>query len=143
VLAATDLSDPSFHAITAAAAEARRRGAQLEVVRTVGFLDAEASYLIALGTPSITPPPSVYETVEKVLAGCVADLGVKATCKVLDRTAASAIVGECEAIGAELVVLAAQGKTGLGRMAFGGVADKVARAAPCSVLVVRPGLWAK
>jgi nucleotide-binding universal stress UspA family protein len=138
VLAATDLSDPSLHAVVVAAAEARRRGAQLEVVRAVGFLDAEATYLIGLGTPSATSPPGVYETLTRGLAECVADLGVQAKCKVLDHKTASAIVGECEAIGAELVLVAAQGKTALGRMSLGGVANKVARAAPCSVLVVRP-----
>jgi universal stress protein A len=57
VLAATDLSEASLPAITAAAAEAQRRGAQLEVVQALGFLDVEASYLVELGTPSVTPPP--------------------------------------------------------------------------------------
>lgn len=137
VLSATDMSDPSFHAVTAAAGEARRRSAQLEVVHSVGLLDVEASYLIELGTPSITPTPRVYEVAARELSDRVARLGVQARCKVLDRPAAAAIVAECEAIGAELVVVGARGATGLGVLSFGGVADKVARAAPCSVLVVR------
>jgi nucleotide-binding universal stress UspA family protein len=140
VLAATDLSDPSFHAITAAASEARRRGATLEVVHALGLLDVEAIYLLELGTPSITPPPGVYEAAANQLSECVARLHVDATCKVLDRPAVAAIVREAEAIGAELVVASARGKTELNLLPLGSVAEKVARAASCSVLVVRPGV---
>ena len=137
VLAATDLSTPSLPAITSAAAEARRRGAQLEVVHAVGFFDVEASYLIELGTPSVTPPPLVLEAAGRELSDCVARLDVRARCRVLERPAAAAIVGQAESIGAELVVVGARGKTGLSLLPLGGVAEKVVRTAPCSVLVAR------
>lgn len=140
VLAATDQSDPSFRAITAAAVEARRRTAQLEVVQAIGFMDVEASYLFELGTPSIAPPPRVFDVAGRELSECVARLQVKATCKVLDRPAAAAIVTEADSLGAELVVVGARGRTGLGRLVLGSVAEKVARTAPCSVLVVRLGV---
>jgi nucleotide-binding universal stress UspA family protein len=138
VLAATDLSDPSLLAIAAAAAEAKRRGAQLEVVRALGFLEVEARYVLEPERPSLPKPQEVFEVAASELSECVARLQVHATCKVLDRPAAPAIVGEAEALGAELVVVGARGSTGLGRLALGGVAEKVARAASCSVLVVRP-----
>lgn len=112
VLAATDLSDPSFAAITAADAEARRRGAKLEVVHAVGFLDMQASNLVELGTPSIAPPPRVFEVAARELSACVSRLQIHAECKVLDRPAAAAIVSKARAIGAELVVVGARGRTG-------------------------------
>ena len=136
VLAATDLSSSSIAAVTTGAEEAGRRGARLEVVRAMGFLDVEAAYLVELGTPSLTPPPLVLETAARELSERVARLHVEATCKILDRPAAAAIVHEAEALGAELVVVGARGRLGL--MALGGVAEKVARTAPCSVLAVRP-----
>lgn len=136
VLAATDLSTPSLPAITSAAAEARRRGAQLEVVHAVGFFDVEARYLIALGTPTITPP-LVLEVAGRELSDCVARLHVRARCRVLERPAAAAIVERAESIGAELVVVGARGKTGLSLLPIGSVAEKVVRTAPCSVLVAR------
>ena len=139
VLAATDLSDPSLPAIVTAAAEARRRGAQLEVTHAQGFLDVEAKYLLALGTPSVTPTPMAFDAATRELADCVARLHIRATCKVIDRPEAVAIVGEAEALGAELVVVGARGRTGLDLLSLGSVAEKVARTAPCSVLVVRPG----
>jgi nucleotide-binding universal stress UspA family protein len=41
--------------------------------------------------------------------------------------------------GADLVVLASRGRGALGRWAFGSVADRVSRASPVPVMVVRPG----
>lgn len=139
VLAATDSSDPSFHAITAAASEARRRGAQLEVVHALGLLDVEALYLVELGTPSVQPAPGVFGAAASELSRCVARLHVDATCKVLERPAAAAIVREAEAIDAQLIVASARGRSELSVVPLGRVAEKVARTARCSVLVVRPG----
>jgi nucleotide-binding universal stress UspA family protein len=51
VLAATDLADPAFPALKTAAAVARRRGAKLEVVRALGFIEVEARYLLAPSAP--------------------------------------------------------------------------------------------
>ncbi len=138
VLAATDRSDASLPAITAAAEEARRRGAKLEVVQAFGFLEGQAAYIVELGTPSMSPPPLVFESAARDLSDCVARLHVQATCKILDRPAATAIVREAEALGAQLVVVGARGSTGLTVLGLGAVGEKVARAAPCSVLVVRP-----
>ena len=137
VLAATDRSDPSLPAITAAASEARRRGARLEVVQAVGFIEVEANYLFQLATPSIASTRSVLEDAATDLGHCVAGLHVDATLKVLDRPAAAAVVGEAEALGADLIVVGSRGRTGLARLALGSVAEKVMRTAHCSVLVVR------
>lgn len=137
VLAASDLSGASLGAITAAAGEARRREARLEVVFAVGFLDLEMRYVLEVATPSSAPPPEVLDTASRELSECVSRLKVDATCKVLDRSPAAAILGEAEGLGAELVVVGACGRTGLSRLALGSVADRVARTAACSVLVVR------
>ncbi len=138
VLAATDLSESSSHAITAAAAEARRRGARLEVVHSQGFREVEAKYLFELGTPSVTPTPMVFDVATRELSECVTRLHVDAVCKVIDCPEATAIVNEAETLGAELVVVGARGRTGLNLLSLGGVGEIVARKAPCSVLVVRP-----
>jgi nucleotide-binding universal stress UspA family protein len=74
-----------------------------------------------------------------LLSKTIAGLGVTAECAVLDRSPAAAIVDEAERIGAELVVVGARGAVPLSELADlapGGVTDRVARHAPCSVLVV-------
>lgn len=49
-----------------------------------------------------------------------------------------AIIQLAEEIGADLIVIAAQPISRLQRLLGGSVADKVARAAPCPVVIVRP-----
>jgi nucleotide-binding universal stress UspA family protein len=52
--------------------------------------------------------------------------------------AASAIVREAEKIRADLIVMGTHGRSGLPHMLLGSVAEKVVRAASCSVLTVKP-----
>jgi nucleotide-binding universal stress UspA family protein len=138
VLAASDLSATSLGTIAAAAVEAKRRRARLEVVHALGFLEAEARYVLELATPAITSPPGVFEVVAEELGNSVSLLHVEATCKVLDRPAAAAVGAEAEALGAELIVVGAHSKSGLRLRALGRVAEKIVRTAACSVLAVRP-----
>jgi nucleotide-binding universal stress UspA family protein len=51
--------------------------------------------------------------------------------------AAEAIVERARALGVGVILLTTHGRTGLGRMFFGSVADSVLRHAPCPVLLVR------
>jgi nucleotide-binding universal stress UspA family protein len=52
---------------------------------------------------------------------------------------AEEIVAYAEGHAIDLIVLASHGRSGLERWAFGSVAEKVLRGAPCTVLVVRTG----
>ena len=56
----------------------------------------------------------------------------------LDEQVAQAIVGHAQAGRADLVAIATRGRTGVGRMFFGSVADKVVRTAARPVLVWNP-----
>jgi nucleotide-binding universal stress UspA family protein len=137
VIAATDLSSPSLPAVAAAAREARRRSARLKVVHALSFLDWEATYLVELASPSIPKTVPERDMAQRALSDAVAKLGVEAECEVLDTPAAAAIVRHAEESGAELIVVGTHGKTGLARVLLGSVAEKIVRAASCSVLVVR------
>jgi nucleotide-binding universal stress UspA family protein len=52
--------------------------------------------------------------------------------------AAECIITHAVSKGIDLVAMATHGRTGLARWVYGSVTDKVMRAAPCSMLVVRP-----
>ena len=54
--------------------------------------------------------------------------------------AASAIIEHGDAVGADLIVVATHGRTGLSRLLMGSVSERVVRHAPCSVLVARSAL---
>jgi nucleotide-binding universal stress UspA family protein len=133
VLAAIDPSYKSHRALRVAAVEARQRGTTLEVARAVGFFETEVSYLVELGTPAIHAlDRRTRDVARSRLAESLDALGIDATPEIVDPPAAAGIVHEAARIGAELVVVGHHERA-IGR----GVAEKVARTAPCSVLIVR------
>jgi nucleotide-binding universal stress UspA family protein len=142
VLAATDLSEPSLAAVAAAAEEARRRGVELKVAHAIDFLQGEATYIAQLGTPSTFSSSSLRDPASDRLSAMMLKAGVSAERRIVEGPAAAAIVREAEAVGAELIVVGSRGRTGLARLLLGSVAEKIVRAAACSVLVVRVGLEA-
>jgi nucleotide-binding universal stress UspA family protein len=139
VVAATDLVGPSFPAVMAGAREARRRGAQLEVVRAMGFLEVEASYIVGLSVTSAGP--DVFDAAASALSSAVKRLGVNAECCVVDRPAAAAIVAEARASDAELIVVRAPSGRSLEHFRRRRVAEQVMRTASCSVLVLGAAAW--
>jgi nucleotide-binding universal stress UspA family protein len=141
VVAATDLSDVSLPALTAGRDEAARRHAALVVVHAV---DIEPTYAMAglpFGGVPLTVSAEVLRDVQAaastMLTTALKSAKTTAEARVVAGDAAAAIVNEAETRDAELVVVGTHGRTGLARVALGSVAEKVVRAAPCSILVVR------
>lgn len=143
VLAATDLSDPSFPAIRAGAEEARRRGVRFRAVHCLNISDAATQQTPMLpGTIGITPLPQAV--IQQLQASARERLGqVLATTDVVSEglvRLAPPVTGVLEAAQAAptaLIVVGARGRSALSRLAFGSVAEEVIRRAECSVLVVR------
>jgi nucleotide-binding universal stress UspA family protein len=142
VLVATDLSEASLPAIREGGAAAKRRGARLVVASAIEWGDpVSASVSSLMGAAPVLPPPEVQQamrdalraTLEQAMAGA----GVQGEARVLEGSPASEIVRAADELGAELVVIGARGKTGLLRLALGGVAERVVRSASSSVLAVR------
>jgi len=134
VLVATNLSPRSLRAVTVAADEARRRGARLKVVQSVGVAALEMVNFLDLER-SLSSRTAAAQLLSETIAG----LGVTAECDVLERSPAPGIIDEAEKLPAELVVVGAREPTPLSELAElapGGVSDRVVRHAPCSVLVV-------
>jgi nucleotide-binding universal stress UspA family protein len=143
VLAATDLSPPAQEAVIAAAAMAKARGAELACIHaldmpidTVGY-----GYLAPFGVFSMPPDPagreSLRDAAQATLKAALELAHVKATAMVHEGRPAPEIVRAATDLGASLVVVATNGRTGLARIALGSVAESVVRHAPCSVLAVR------
>lgn len=142
VLAATDLSDPSMPAISAAAEEARRRKARLVVVHAVAFGSIEVTLEeivrdITRRGPGGNIDAQIRNNVEADLQRALAKCGAEGETRVVDGVPAAAIVRAADELGAELIVVGTRGRTGLARVALGSTADRIVRAAACSVLAVR------
>jgi nucleotide-binding universal stress UspA family protein len=141
VLVATDLSDPSLAAISAADAEAQRRKAKLTVLHCMDFPPT----MMAMGFAPLVPLPPEHpdsrvaqaKKAEVQVREALARLGVKADVVVDQGSARTAIPSVAEQLPAELVVVGTRGRTGFKRLLLGGVAESVVRHAPCSVLAMR------
>jgi nucleotide-binding universal stress UspA family protein len=143
VLVGTDLSDLARPAIAAGAAEARRTGSRLIVAHAFDLSEAawDAGVGNLLGATAVLPPPEVQQqmrdALNTTLRQAVTQAGVNADAVVLEGAPAGAVVRYAGEIGARLLVIGTHGRTGLARVALGSVADRILRAAECSVLVVR------
>ncbi|HEY3493755.1 MAG TPA: universal stress protein [Polyangiaceae bacterium] len=145
VLAATDLSDPSLPTIAAGAEAAKRTGSRLVVVSVLEWNPTSAAAGLIGAMPALPPPDvqkQLHAALKTALEGAVQGAGIAAggvpvETRVLDGSAASAIVSTADELGAELVVVGTHGRTGLARLALGSVAERVVRAASSSVLAVR------
>lgn len=141
ILYATDLSPAS----EAAWAEARRLGR---------LFDAEIVLLHAVAPPLVYPeegyfPPHLYdELVESArrsaqdgfdrLLASVAGSGLKVRIRLENGPPAQRILEVVTEETADLLVVGTHGRTGLGRVMLGSVADRLVRQAPCPVLTAPP-----
>lgn len=137
IVVALDGSEAAEAAVPVAAALARGAGAVLRLLhvapqpeavtsdgRVVAYVDQEIERLRCEG--------------EDYLGEVAARLpGVRSESVVRFGDPAEEIVAEVKASGADLVVVATRGRTGLPRLLMGSVAESILRRAPCQVLVVK------
>lgn len=135
ILATTDFSEPSMPAVRAAHDLARRTPAPIVIAHCL----ERASGMDALGMLT-NPTGADSEMIEAARAQLQAVCDASRdhdTGRILVGDPAAAILSLSEELPASLIVLASHGRTGVTRLLVGSVAEKVAREAHCSVLVVR------
>ena len=142
ILAPTDLSPASDVALTRAADLAHRLGAVLTLLHVVTEQD-----LKALTSAHVPPRPIdfVYQDVEAAIIAQYRRLvsaEVRRSLRVQPAVAVGTPVVEilraAQVKGADMIVMATHGRTGLARIVTGSVAEQVVRRAPCPVVTVRP-----
>jgi len=142
ILLATDFSEPSERAADAAAVLAEQLGAKVTLLHS---FDPDP-----LVPPGAIPKPQEFrEKITKEMTEAIrtrleelrgtrlarakdVDIAV-----VTHRSPATAIVEHAKEIGADLIIVATSGRTGLSHLLIGSVAEKVVRHAHCPVLAVR------
>jgi nucleotide-binding universal stress UspA family protein len=142
ILCPTDFSEPSYAALKAAAELAGHFNAELDVVHVVGAVPLVPT------TPAGAPVAFDVEgyrreleqnsrkRLEKSIEPMIPE-GVRYRPFVLHGEAADRIVDLARDEGADMIVISTHGSTGIKRIFFGSVAEKVVRHAACPVLTIR------
>ncbi|MGE0057281.1 MAG: universal stress protein [Dehalococcoidia bacterium] len=73
-------------------------------------------------------------------ASRVTALGMECETRVLEGDAAEVILAAADASDVDLIVIATHGRTGIARLRFGSVGDKLIKNAPCPRLVIGPNV---
>jgi nucleotide-binding universal stress UspA family protein len=133
ILHPTDFSDASAHALTMAVGLARDYHARLVVLHAV----EPPVYYGELGVNVVPLDDYRKEAEERVAALLGPGCPVAVDHLVTEGVAAQEILRVAGEFHCELIVLGSHGRTGIGRVLMGSVAEEVARKSPCPVLVVR------
>jgi universal stress protein A len=138
ILAPTDFSKYSQHAIQNARELAQKFGATLMLLHVVDL----PPYPIE-GVPPSHLGGTLLEDLEQQAASDLAQvLAKEAEVEVVRRVVAGIpyrkIVEIAEAEKIDLIVMATHGRTGFSHLFMGSVAERVVRTAPCPVLTIRP-----
>jgi nucleotide-binding universal stress UspA family protein len=143
ILAGTDFSDPAGVAISQALRVARRSDARLVLAHADALTEAQ------LLAPELSLGRA--EEFRKILRDAVGDAherlaaerqrhigqGVDVSQILVDVPAEEGICRAAEALGADLVVVGSQGRTGLSRVLLGSVSERVVRSCRSAVMVAR------
>jgi nucleotide-binding universal stress UspA family protein len=126
---------------------ARCYGSTVELVRAysppASVLSASAATALPGTGPLVDPGPTIEAGERDAdaylddVASQLAAEGIAVEHRRLDGPAGESIVAEARRIGADLIAMTTHGRSGLGRVVMGSVADEVVRTAPCPVLLVR------
>jgi universal stress protein A len=139
ILCPIDFSDTSREALLEAAETAVRRGAQLFLLHV---LEERWPH----GRTDLLAPP---EYLAQMTEGAQRDLAAwkevalqiapgRVVTEMVRGHAATQILRTAREGNFDAIIMGTHGRRGLRRLVVGSVADEVARAAPCSVVVVRP-----
>jgi len=142
ILAPTDFSEYSDHALRSAAEIARQFGAKLCLLHVVSN---EALESIAKAHVPPYPVDRVYEDLTQEIREQFVNRvppeirkAVETEILVLPGVPFLEIIRVARMKGVDLIVMATHGRTGLSHVLMGSVTEKVVRKAPCPVLSIRP-----
>lgn len=137
ILVPIDFSDVGKLALDYAKAIAQKTGAQLELLHVAEIVYVPSPY-VPIYNPILESHPELEGNLLTEMKGMVTEpaLASSTLFTVLQGNAAVTIIDHAEESGADLIVLATHGRTGLDRFLIGSVAEKVMRSAGCPVLLL-------
>ena len=133
ILAPTDFSAPATQAVTAAFELAQTFRAKLSLLHVIEV----PVYAIEVSLPLADLERNARRALACLLPEAAA-AGVEVIRLVDVGVPFQKILETARAEQADLIVMATHGRTGLGHLVLGSVAERVVRLAPCPVLTLRP-----
>jgi len=140
ILVAVDGSVYSEAAVRVAAELVRQHGAaRLTLLNVIQVLPSDTGPVEVPGPPAAPEAWAVFAKPQDILR----EAGIEAKLLLREGDPAHEIIEAAKAGGYDLVVVGHRGLSPIKAFLLGSVSDRVVSHAPCSVLVVRPGLDAK
>jgi nucleotide-binding universal stress UspA family protein len=137
ILVPVDFSDHSKLSVTYARELAASYGARVELVHVVEDTTLPAVYGLE---PQQTSTPEVLRRIDQGLEALIADApgaNVPVTASVIHGNPVRGILDYSEESGADLIVIATHGLSGLRRLLMGSVSERIVRSAPCPVFTIK------
>jgi nucleotide-binding universal stress UspA family protein len=138
ILFPSDFSSKADEAFDFATAMAQQNGAKLLVVHVEEppLVYGDGSFYYGIPDPD---EGSLREMLGKLQPH---PAGIPCEHFLLKGSPAAAIIDFAKEKGVDLIVMSSHGRTGLGRLLMGSVAELVMRRAECPILIVKPGVTA-
>jgi nucleotide-binding universal stress UspA family protein len=141
ILFPTDFSELSVHGVKYARCFAESYGAELHVLHVV---DEAYQYWMAMGPNSLPVGPSPEEVVsgvrvemEKFVKDHFSSMASSLQSNIVVGRPFLEIIRYAREKVIDLIIIGTHGRSGLGHVLLGSVAEKVVRKAPCPVLSIR------
>lgn len=141
ILVPVDFSGDSLHALAYARDLVKPFGAEIVLLHVIEPIYYAAPADLYMASPNLATLLNEQQHMASAqLARIAAGLkktGTRVRTVLKSGSAAQVIIESAKTVGANLVVMATHGRTGLSHMFMGSVAEKVVRGAACPVLTVR------
>jgi nucleotide-binding universal stress UspA family protein len=142
VLVPTDFSEHADRALTVAIEFAKPLGATIDLLHVYALpLPIVASIGGAVPPPLPLPTPDDLMSTQRNIderAEKVRSAGLECSSAIVEGPAAAEIVSHSRKLGADLIVMATHGRTGIRRLIFGSVAQEVLRRTSLPLVLVPP-----
>jgi len=133
ILHPTDFSENSADAFRLACSLARDYNARLVVLHV-----AEQPVIVPIdGVTTLPPPLDREQLLNELHCWQAREPGVRGEPRLAEGDPAAEIVRAAAETGCDVIVMGTHGRTGLGRLLLGSVAEQVLRRAPCPVVTVK------
>jgi universal stress protein A len=140
ILVPIDLDDSATQVLEYAVALATRLDAKLHVLHVVPWPLMGAEVPIAVTGTAMDDIMAREQTVFNDIVAAYTTKPPLASAMLKTGDARTSILTAADELHVDLVVMGTHGRRGVSRLVLGSVAESVARAAPCPVLLVRSGL---